>query len=150
MNKELLEQIEEAITPALEGLGCECVDLEYLHEKSGMVLRIYIDKPEGINISDCEHVSRSVSDLLDAENIIDNHYNLEVSSPGADRPLRKLDHFKKFIGSIVKIKTVEPIDGRSNYKGSLESVVDKIINVQVDNQLFAIPHQMIAKACIVA
>ncbi|MEA3544080.1 MAG: ribosome maturation factor RimP [Thermodesulfobacteriota bacterium] len=107
---QLSEQIEQLIQPILEDLGCELVDLEYQREQRGWVLRFFLDKEGGINLDDCAAASREISSLLDVENLISTAYNLEVSSPGIERPLKKAKDFERFAGQLVKIKTLDAID----------------------------------------
>ncbi len=101
----ITEKIEEVVTPVLEDLGLELVDLEYKCEQHGWVLRFYLDKEGGITLDDCADASREISSLLDVEDVIQTAYNLEVSSPGIERPLKKLKDFERFIGQQVKIKS---------------------------------------------
>ena len=107
---QLTEQIEQLIQPILEDLGCELVDLEYQREQRGWILRIFVDKEGGINLDDCAAASREISSHLDVENLITTAYNLEVSSPGIERPLKKARDFERFVGQLAKIKTLDAID----------------------------------------
>ena len=107
---QLTEQIEQLIQPILKDLGCELVDLEYQQEQRGWVLRVFLDKDGGINLDDCAKASREISSLLDVENLISTAYNLEVSSPGIERPLKKASDFERFVGQLAKIKTLDAID----------------------------------------
>jgi ribosome maturation factor RimP len=107
---QLTEQIEKLVQPILEDLGCELVDLEYQREERGWVLRIFLDKDGGINLDDCATASREISSLIDVENVIDTAYSLEVSSPGIERPLKKVSDFERFSGQLAKIKTLDAID----------------------------------------
>jgi len=107
---QLTEKIEELVLPILEDLGCELVDIEYQREDRGWVLRFLLDKDGGINLDDCATASREISSLLDVENVISTAYNLEVSSPGVERPLKKALDFERFAGQLAKIKTIDAID----------------------------------------
>ena len=107
---QLTEQIENLIQPILDDLGCELVDLEYQREERGWILRVFLDKEDGINLDDCATASREISSLLDVENVISTAYNLEVSSPGIERALKKAKDFERFAGQLAKIKTLEAID----------------------------------------
>ncbi|MEA3362500.1 MAG: ribosome maturation factor RimP [Thermodesulfobacteriota bacterium] len=113
---QLTEQIEELIQPIMDDLGCELVDLEYLREQRGWVLRFFLDKEGGINLDDCATASREIATLLDVENIPSTAYNLEVSSPGIERRLKKPKDFIRFAGQLVKIKTLDAIDPNSSGK----------------------------------
>ncbi len=107
---QLTDKIENLVQPILEDLGYELVDLEYQREQRGWILRFFLDKKGGINLDDCAAASREISSLLDVENIISTAYNLEVSSPGIERPLKKAKDFERFAGQLVKIKTLDAID----------------------------------------
>lgn len=112
---------EEVLAPIAEANGVEIYDVEYVKEGSDWYLRAYIDKPEGVNILDCENVSRALSDKLDEEDFIDDAYILEVSSPGLGRTLKKDKHLQKSIGEEVEIKLFKPIDKCKEFSGILES-----------------------------
>jgi len=115
-----------------------------------LTLRLYIDKPEGgVTVNDCERVSRAIEDLLDAENFIDSPYNLEVSSPGLNRPLKSVKDFESHNGETVRIKTSEPIEGRSNYKGKLSAVRDGCVYLEIDGMVYKVPMDKISKARLV-
>ena len=112
---------EQLLSPIAEKYGVEIYDVEYVKEGSDWYLRAYIDKPEGVNIVDCENVSRALSDALDAEDYIPDAYILEVSSPGLGRTLKKDRHFEKSLGAEVEVKTYKPIDGQKEFTGILEA-----------------------------
>ena len=110
---------EELLAPIVEKMGIEIYDVEYVKEGSDYYLRAYIDKPAGVNINDCEAVSRAFSDVLDAADPIEEAYILEVSSPGLGRTLKKDRHFEKSIGQVVEIKLFKPIEKRKDFAGEL-------------------------------
>lgn len=112
---------EQLLSPIAEKFGVEIYDVEYVKEGNDRYLRAYIDKPEGVNIADCENVSRALSDVLDAEDFIPDAYILEVSSPGLGRALKKDRHLEKSIGREVEIKTYKPIDGQKEFAGVLKA-----------------------------
>ena len=112
---------EELITPILERMHFELVDVEYVKEGGTWYLRAYIDKPEGVNILDCENVSRALSEALDKADFIPDAYILEVSSPGLGRTLKKDKHLQKSIGEEVEIKLFKPIDKCKEFSGILDS-----------------------------
>ncbi len=142
---ELLELLE----PSVERLGYELADLEVkLGGKDG-VLRLFIDKPDGIDLDDCEKVSHAVSALLDVEDPLPGQYNLEVSSPGLDRTLKKVEHFQRFTGETVKIQMRFPIEGRKRFRGTLESSDEENIVVLVDGQSHTLPIATIDTARLV-
>lgn len=115
------EKTENLLSPIAEANGVEIYDVEYVKEGSNYYLRAYIDKPEGVNIIDCENVSRALSDALDKEDFIPDAYILEVSSPGLGRTLKKDKHLHKSIGQKVEIKLFKPIDRCREFAGILES-----------------------------
>lgn len=105
--------------PIAEANGCSVWDVEYVKEAGTWFLRVYLDKPEGVNITDCETVSRALSDRLDEVDPIEGSYVLEVSSPGADRTLKKPEHFARFLGSQVEVHLYRPLDGQKTLVGEL-------------------------------
>ena len=117
--EEYEQKAEELITPIVEANGFELVDVEYVRERDWF-LRVFIDKEGGISIDDCEAVSRPLSDLLDEADPIEGSYVLEVSSAGADRPLKKPAHFQQFLGAEVDVRLYRPLDGRKEYTGVLK------------------------------
>ncbi|MEN9450261.1 MAG: ribosome maturation factor RimP [Pseudomonadota bacterium] len=114
--------IEAKILPTVEALGYELWACLYLTQGQQSVLRIYIDCEKGITLADCERVSRQISALLDVEDPLLGRYNLEVSSPGLDRPLIKEKHFQRYVGHTVRVSTHTPIDNQRKFKGLLQSV----------------------------
>jgi ribosome maturation factor RimP len=132
------DELAVLLGPTVERLGYELADLEVrLGAKSGLV-RLFIDKPEGIGLEDCEKVSRAVSALLDVEDPVPGNYRLEVSSPGLDRKLRKVEHFQRFIDEVVKVKLRFPLEGRRRFRGKLLSADDENIVVEVDGESYSI------------
>jgi ribosome maturation factor RimP len=146
MSSILRERLVALIEPLLGQLGYELVELEYAAGRSHGVLRLFIDKPEGIGVEDCEKVSREVSALMDVEDPIPNAYTLEVSSPGFDRVLRTKPHFERFKGERVFVELKVPRDGRKRYTGTLLNVADEGIEIEVDRQMVNLPFDEIGKA----
>jgi ribosome maturation factor RimP len=143
------DELEKLIEPSIERLGYELSDLEVrLGGKSG-VIRLFIDHPDGIGIEDCEKVSSAVSALLDVEDPIPEHYDLEVSSPGWNRKLRKVEHFQRFAGETVKVEMRFPIEGRKRFRGTLLSSDDANIVVDVDGESHTLPMATIDTARLV-
>lgn len=120
----------ELLEPITKKAGVEIYDIEYVKEGSDWYLRCYIDKPEGVNIDDCETVSRALSDELDRVDFIEDAYILEVSSPGLGRTLKKDKHFAKSLGSEVDIKTYKAIDGGKDFTGILKAYDEKTITIE--------------------
>ena len=126
------EELTNLLEPTVEGLGYELSDLEAKLGGQNGLLRLYIDKEDGITLDDCEKVSLAVSALLDVEDPLPGQYNLEVSSPGSDRTLTKPAHFERFAGETVKVQMRFPIEGRRRFRGTLVSSDDENIVVEVD------------------
>ncbi len=125
---------ETLLTPIVERFGVEIYDIEYLKEGSDWYLRVYIDKPEGVNINDCENVSRALSDELDREDFIQDAYILEVSSPGLGRALKKDKHLEKSLGEEVEIKTYKPIDKCKEFQGILKAYDNDTITITINEE----------------
>lgn len=125
---------EQLLAPITERFGVETYDIEYVKEGSDWYLRIYIDKPEGVNIDDCENVSRALSDELDKEDFIADAYILEVSSPGLGRTLKKDKHLEKSIGEEVEIKTYKPIDKQKEFQGTLKAFDAESITIETEQE----------------
>ena len=135
---------------AVEALGYELVGVELLSRpKAGHLLRVYIDSPDGVGLSDCEKVSHQVSGVLDVEDPIRGEYALEVSSPGLDRPLFELAHFERYVGETARLKMSVAIDGRSNYKGTILEVDGADVVLQVNGESVRLPFAQIASARLV-
>jgi ribosome maturation factor RimP len=132
--------------PVLQEKDLVLVDVLYRRESSGWVLRLFIDKEDGVTLDDCTAVSREVSHLLDIEDIIEQAFNLEVSSPGLDRPLKSVVDFQRFAGRKVKVTTKEPIEGNQVFMGRINKVEDELITMEVGQQELCIPFSEVAKA----
>ena len=128
------DELAKLLEPTIEGLGYELSDLEAKIGSQNGLLRLFIDKEDGINLDDCERVSAAVSALLDVEDPLPGQYNLEVSSPGSDRTLTKLAHFERFTGETVKVQMRFPIEGRRRFRGKLLSADEENIVVEVDGE----------------
>jgi ribosome maturation factor RimP len=133
------DELAKLLEPTVEGLGYEISDLEAKVGGQNGFVRIFIDKDDGINLDDCQKVSQAVSALLDVEDPLPGNYNLEVSSPGADRKLTKPAHFERFTGEKVKVQMRFPtIEGRRRFSGKLVAVEDKNIVVEVDGEPYTL------------
>jgi len=142
----LRERLMSLIEPLLGRLGYELVDLEYSPHRGHALVRVFIDRPEGVGLDDCEKVSRELSGLFDAEDPIPSAYTLEVSSPGFDRVLRTAAHFGRFVGSRVFVELKEPRAGRRRYTGKLLTVDEGGIALEVDREQVAMTFAEIGKA----
>ena len=147
--KKSIALLKDLIEPTIEALGVELWGIEHQSQGKFSTLRIYIDASEGIDIDDCEKVSRQVSAILDVEEPIGGEYTLEVSSPGLDRPLFTAEQFAKFNGNQVNLRTHTPIEGRRKFKGQIQEVRENVVCLDVDGTLYEIPHTEIEKANIV-
>lgn len=143
----LVNEIYEMVNPISEELNYDIYHIEYVKENGEFYLRIYIEKDGGITLSDCEALSRRVSDLMDEKDPIKDPYFLEVSSPGLNRTLFTENHYKRFIGREVMVRFTKSIDGKKNVKGILKEVNDDSIVVEAEN-LMNIPKDKIKSANI--
>ena len=134
MSKNRVEKIAEQLAiPIIEKENFELVDVEYTKEGSDWYLRLYIDKPGGITLDDCQKVSEQLSNLLDRKDPIKGNYFLEVSSPGLDRPLKKESDFIRFKGRAVEVKLYEALDGKKVIEGELIGLENNVIKLNVAN-----------------
>ena len=140
------QQLNEIVEPTVTAMQYEFVGLEYLSGAAPAVLRIFIDHEEGISVDDCALVSRQISAVLDVEDPISGEYNLEVSSPGLNRPLFRAEHYQSCIGERIKVKLRFPVEGRRKFTGQLLTVDDQNIEMQVDNQSVLLSINDIEKA----
>lgn len=127
---ELQDRIAEIAAPVVEGAGINLVDVQFTAEHGRKVLRIFIDKPGGVTIDDCGSVSRELGLALDVDDFIPGRYALEVSSPGLDRALKKAADFAQFIGSKARVKTVEPIEERRNFRVTIRAVEGDTVSIE--------------------
>ena len=136
MKINIQQVITEFATPIVEGLNYELVDVEFIKEGASWYLRIYIDKPGGINIDDCQAVSEKISEILDEKDPIEQSYYLEVSSPGLERPLKTERDFIKYKGELVEVKVFQPINGKKIFEGELIGLMEgKIVISQNGNNI---------------
>lgn len=138
------EKTESLLSPIVEKAGVTIYDVEYVKEGRDYYLRVYIDKPEGVNIQDCENVSRALSDALDAEDFIPDAYILEVSSPGLGRTLKKDRHLERSLGDMVEIKTYKPIDKTKEFSGILKAYDADTITIEENGASLVFERQDIA------
>jgi ribosome maturation factor RimP len=151
----IVEKIKELVTPIVVAEHLELVDVEFKREGRVNYLRIFIDKPGGVTIADCQQVSRECEVVLDVEDVIRTQYVLEVSSPGLDRPLKTKADYQRFQHHLVKIKTFQAIQGRKKFLGHLQGITDELDTVMspcfvkitlLDGEEIRIPYGMIASA----
>jgi ribosome maturation factor RimP len=145
-----VRDLSELFEPIVESMGYELVGVELLGAGDHCTLRIYIDRNDGVNLDDCAAISHQVSGILDVEEPIKQAYDLEVSSPGIDRPLFKLADYERFTGKTARIKLTVGLLGRKNFKGQLQGVADsKLVTIEVDGEVFDLPYADIVKANLV-
>ena len=144
-----VKRLTNMLQPLVEDLGYEFVGLEYTGQSKNAVLRIYIDREQGIDLDDCGRVSGEVAALLDVEDPISGQYNLEVSSPGLDRPLFTLEQCARFAGEQVQMTVFAPVEGRRKFKGRILSVTGDTLNIDQDGAEIALDFSNIAKARLV-
>lgn len=145
----VIKQVADLVEPILGGMGFELVDVEYLSKHGRWVLRLYVDKERGVTIDDCAHLSREIGDLIDIKDVIKHEYVLEISSPGLNRPLKKERDFIWATGKRVKVRTVEPVNGRRNFTGYLKNFEDGTLYVEAEGSLVALPWIQVDKANLV-
>ena len=148
-NHDLENLLENLVAPALTVLGFELICCRFIIEDGRQTLRILIDNPQGLTSDDCIQASRQIGAILDVEAIIDFPYDLEVSSPGLDRPLITVAHFRRFIDQTIKIKLHEPVEDQRHFTGQLLSVTEQIVQVLVGQKTIDIQFDNIDKANLV-
>jgi ribosome maturation factor RimP len=147
--EEILNRVRQIAAPLAAQEGLELIDVELGGPGGRQILRLLIDKSGGVSLDDCTSISRSVSAALDVEDPIEGTYDLEVSSPGLDRPLRTPEHFQKFAGSRVRVKTFGPLpecENRKTFVGILQGYENGKIVLDVDGTIFSVPHAQVSKA----
>jgi ribosome maturation factor RimP len=146
LDQKVIDSVRDILDPLLHEEALELVDIEYRREGQGWILRIYIDKDAGVTVEDCARISRELGVILDVNDIIPGKYNLEVSSPGLTRALKKARDFEKFKGKLVKIKTKSDIQERRVFIGRLLDFVGNVASVEIDGRIFFIPYEEIDRA----
>ena len=141
--------ITELIDTTIQALGLDLWGVELLQQGKYSLLRIYIEREEGVTIEDCEKVSRQVSALMDVEDPIAGEYTLEVSSPGMDRPLFCIEHYSQYVGIEVDLKLRRPLDGRRKFKGQIIKVSGDVVGLLVEGSEYDLEFSDIEKASIV-
>lgn len=146
---DVAAHLEGLLKDVVELDGVELVYVEYRPEGSPSVLRIYIDKPGGVGLKDCERVSKQASALLDEENLILRRYVLEVSSPGIERPLFREADYRRFVGKEIRLITTETIEDRRKFTGLIRTFSEGILRLEFDGETYQIPFSKIRKANLV-
>ena len=150
----MIEKLETLLSPVAISQGCELYDIEYVKEGGDRILRLFIDKPEGIDIDDCERVSRAAEQVLDENDPISGEYRLQVSSPGVERKIKKPAHFTRFIGHKVEVRLFsphEPVSGRKKFTGRLTDFANNqaTLTTVEDNESFTFDLQDISSCKLV-
>ncbi|MDF1817442.1 MAG: ribosome maturation factor RimP [Immundisolibacteraceae bacterium] len=143
-----VQKIEELLQSGVESLGYELVCVELLQHRHA-VLRLYVDAPDGIGIEDCEAVSRYASGVLDVNDPVAGNYVLEVSSPGADRPLVTAEHYLRYRGEEARVQLRRPLGGSKNFRGVIVDIVDDDLLLEVDGEKITLPLPLIRRARLV-
>jgi ribosome maturation factor RimP len=147
--KEIEEKVNKIIKPVLDALSVELVDVEFKKEPAGWVLRVYIDKENGVDLDTCQKVSEAVNPLLDAEDLIPTRYFFEVSSPGVERPLKRKEDYKKFVGEEVFVSTFSPVGSRRKFKGKLREALEEKFILECEGKLYEVDYDNVSKAHLV-
>ncbi|MFK3938732.1 ribosome maturation factor RimP [Alkalihalobacillus sp. NPDC078783] len=150
MSKNVTSITESLVTPILAELNLELVDIEYKKEGPNWFLRVFIDSDSGIDLDDCGTVSERLSEELDRTDPIVEAYFLEVSSPGAERPLKKASDLQKAVGKYIAISTYEPVEGQKGFEGTLQSFDGETVTIEITiktrKKVFEIPYNKVANA----
>ena len=149
---KIADKVFLIINPIVIDMGYELLGIEYVASGKHSVLRLYIDCEKGIRVNDCETVSRQISSIMDVEDPISGQYNLEVSSPGIERPLFVVEHYQRFLGHDVRLRTYRPIDGKRNFTGCIGSVSETTNTIELITDLGSVTLEigLIEKANLVA
>jgi len=142
----IISNIKELLEPLLYEKNLELFDIEFKGLGSKGILRVFIDKEQGVTVNDCAQISRELGRLLEVHDVIPGSYTLEISSPGLTRALKKPSDYLRYKGKTVKIKTLEDIEDRKVFKGKLLDFVDETVSLQTDGVNYLIPYKNIEKA----
>lgn len=147
MSDLIVEKVKDYLADLLLDMGLELFDVQFRPDSHGWVLRVFIDSSDGISLDQCSVVSRELGQYLDVEEVIDRAYNLEVSSPGLERPLRSIAEFSKYTGKKSKVKVHNAIDGVKTFEGVIGDVGEEIINMTLaDGSSMQFTYDMLSKA----
>ena len=142
-------QLEALIEPIIESLDYRLWGIEFLSRGRNSLLRIYIDSEDGVTLEDCEKVSRQISAVMDVEDPIAGEYTLEVSSPGLDRPLFRLEQYEMMAGHTANVRLRVPFEGRRKYRGIIKGVEDQDVVIEADGHELLLPIESIEKAQVI-
>lgn len=143
---EIVERVTKLVEPYLNESGIELIEITYRREQGGMTLRLTVDTPIGIHVDECEAVNNYMSETLDADGLISEHYLIEVCSPGLDRPIRTDKDFNRSMGKLIELTTFAPVDGRKSHEGKLVGMDPEKIVLEAEGVSTVIPRDKIAMA----
>jgi len=143
------KELEGLIAPVVESFGCELWGIDFTPFKQSALLRVFIDKASGVTLDDCSNISHQLSGMLDVEDPIQLPYRLEVSSPGVERPLLRLEHYLRYQSAEVKIRLKWPINGQRNFTGSIESADEDNVVLRVEGEKLELPFEAIGRGRLV-
>lgn len=150
MSEFVIEKLEEFASSLLPSMGLELVEVQFRRDGHGWVLRIFIDNiadERGVTVDHCADVSREVSAFLDVEDLIDHPFNLEVSSPGLERPLKSTADFQRFIGRKARVKLREPVNGEKVFEGVIQEASEESVELVLENEsTVQLPFELMRKA----
>ena len=138
------------IEPVINAMGYQLWGIEYLGQGKHSILRVYLDKKDGVGIDDCAQASKQISSLLDVEDPITSEYTLEVSSPGLDRLLFNLEQFQEYAGYHAKLRLTESFEGQRNFTGQIKAVKNDEVVLIIGDEEFALPYELIEKANLIS
>jgi len=145
----IYQLVSELIGPTVKEKNIELVDVEYIKAGKFWTLRVFIDKNQGVTVSDCQKLSREIEDLIEVHELISEPYTLEVSSPGLDRPLKKEADFLRNKDKPIQVKTYAPIQGRKNFSGKILDVKDRVLFLKNKDDCLELELANIAQAKLV-
>lgn len=143
---EVVGKVKAIIEPVLEHEGLEVIDVEYRREPVGMVLRVFIDRPEGVDLEVCSAASGAIGEALEEAQPIEAAFSLEVSSPGVERRLAKPGHFQRFIGEDAKVQLLPTVPGRKKFTGKIVDADEEAVVLEVDGERQRLEYELIARA----
>jgi ribosome maturation factor RimP len=146
--QEIVDKITEMVTPIARESSLEVVDVEFRPSGKRWLLRVYIDREDGVTLADCERVSRELSRVLDVEDVVDHAYALEVSSPGLTRPLKTRADFERYTGRLCKVVTAAPVEGKNDFRGKILGLREDQVEVEEKGQVYKIPLTAVKKASL--
>ena len=143
------QAIEETVKSIVTAMGFEFVGMEFLSQGRYSTLRIYVDQSGGITLDECSKLSEQIGAVLDVEELVAGEYHLEVSSPGLDRPLFTLEHYRQFVDCEVSVRLKMPLDGQRHFKGVIKEIKNEVVVLRVGEEEISLPFDSIAKAHLV-